>query len=163
MSASLFHLHSALARHEITDEQFAQVAHLLPSKPTDQDATARDTCLFIAAVLPCCRAARIAERTFAWLQGHRRCSKDYVQLPEVSEAMVQLVASVYSFDPQESYQTVSNVPAIVVLGRNETSDDRQAEARRHIHVLSQDCRFGSLSDFIANKMSIQTCADTEKY
>jgi putative transposase len=34
----------------------------------------------------------IVERTFAWLQGYRRCSKDYEQLPEVSEAMVQLAA-----------------------------------------------------------------------
>ena len=34
----------------------------------------------------------IVERTFAWLQGYRRCSKDYEQLPDVSEAMVQLAA-----------------------------------------------------------------------
>ena len=32
----------------------------------------------------------IVERTFAWLQGYRRCSKDYEQLPDVNEAMVQL-------------------------------------------------------------------------
>lgn len=34
----------------------------------------------------------IVERTFAWLGGYRRLSKDYEQLPAVSEAMVQLAA-----------------------------------------------------------------------
>lgn len=34
----------------------------------------------------------IVERTFAWLGGYRRLSKDYEYLPEVSEAMVQLAA-----------------------------------------------------------------------
>lgn len=34
----------------------------------------------------------IVERTFAWLGGYRRLSKDYEYLPEVSEAMVQLSA-----------------------------------------------------------------------
>lgn len=34
----------------------------------------------------------IVERTFGWLGGYRRLSKDYEQLPEVSEAMVQLAA-----------------------------------------------------------------------
>lgn len=32
----------------------------------------------------------IVERTFAWLGGYRRLTKDYEYLPEVSEAMVQL-------------------------------------------------------------------------
>ncbi|HLT48703.1 MAG TPA: IS5/IS1182 family transposase, partial [Rubricoccaceae bacterium] len=31
-------------------------------------------------------------RTFAWLGGYRRLSKDYERLPAVSEAMVQLSA-----------------------------------------------------------------------
>ena len=30
----------------------------------------------------------VVERTFAWLGRHRRLSKDYEQLPEVSEAMI---------------------------------------------------------------------------
>jgi len=34
----------------------------------------------------------IVERTFGWFGGYRRLSKDYEQLPEVSEAMVQLAA-----------------------------------------------------------------------
>jgi len=34
----------------------------------------------------------IVERTFAWFGGYRRLSKDYEQLPEVSEAMVQIAA-----------------------------------------------------------------------
>lgn len=34
----------------------------------------------------------IVERTFAWLGGSRRLSKDYERLPEVSEAMVQVSA-----------------------------------------------------------------------
>lgn len=34
----------------------------------------------------------VVERTFAWLGGYRRLSKDYEYLPEVSEAMVQLAA-----------------------------------------------------------------------
>lgn len=34
----------------------------------------------------------IVERTFAWLNGSRRLSKDYEHLPEVSEAMVQVSA-----------------------------------------------------------------------
>jgi putative transposase len=34
----------------------------------------------------------IVERTFAWLGGYRRLSKDYEELPKVSEAMVQLAA-----------------------------------------------------------------------
>ena len=42
---------SAMARHEITDEQFARIAHLLPGKPSDRGVTARDNRLFINAVL----------------------------------------------------------------------------------------------------------------
>ena len=34
----------------------------------------------------------VVERTFAWLGGYRRLSKDYEALPSVSEAMVQLSA-----------------------------------------------------------------------
>lgn len=34
----------------------------------------------------------VVERTFAWLSGYRRLSKDYERLPAVSEAMVQLSA-----------------------------------------------------------------------
>src|SRR5690606_12735426 len=34
----------------------------------------------------------VVERTFAWLGGYRRLSKDYERLPAVSEAMVQLSA-----------------------------------------------------------------------
>ena len=34
----------------------------------------------------------IVERTLAWFGGYRRLSKDYENLPEVSEAMVQLSA-----------------------------------------------------------------------
>lgn len=34
----------------------------------------------------------VVERTFAWFGGYRRLSKDYEQLPAVSEAMVQLSA-----------------------------------------------------------------------
>jgi hypothetical protein len=29
-----------MARHEITDEQFPRIAHLLPGKPTDRGVTA---------------------------------------------------------------------------------------------------------------------------
>jgi hypothetical protein len=32
----------------------------------------------------------VVERTFAWLDGSRRLSKDYEYLPESSEAMIQL-------------------------------------------------------------------------
>ena len=34
----------------------------------------------------------VVERTFGWLGRYRRLSKDYEQLPEVSEAMVTLAA-----------------------------------------------------------------------
>ena len=32
----------------------------------------------------------VVERTFAWLDGYRRLSKDYEYLPESSEAMIRL-------------------------------------------------------------------------
>lgn len=40
-----------MARHEITDEQFARIEHLLPGKPTDRGVTAGDNRRFINAVL----------------------------------------------------------------------------------------------------------------
>jgi transposase len=40
-----------MARHEITDEQFARIEHLLPGKPTDRGVTARDNRQFINVVL----------------------------------------------------------------------------------------------------------------
>jgi putative transposase len=38
-------------RFEITDEQFRRIEHLLPGKPSDPGATARDNRLFLDAVL----------------------------------------------------------------------------------------------------------------
>ena len=32
----------------------------------------------------------VVERTFSWLDGYRRLSKDYEYLPESSEAMIRL-------------------------------------------------------------------------
>lgn len=40
-----------MGRHEITDEQFARIEHLLPGKATDRGVTARDNREFINAVL----------------------------------------------------------------------------------------------------------------
>jgi transposase len=40
-----------MARHEITDEQFARIEHLFPGKPTDRGVTVRDNRQFINAVL----------------------------------------------------------------------------------------------------------------
>ena len=38
----------------------------------------------------CTSAAVVVERTFAWLGRCRRMSKDYEELPENSEAMIQV-------------------------------------------------------------------------
>jgi transposase len=40
-----------MRRFELTDEQYARIAHLLPGKPSDPGATARDNRLFMDAVL----------------------------------------------------------------------------------------------------------------
>lgn len=40
-----------MRRFELTDEQFQRIAHLLPGKPGDPGATARDNRLFMDAVL----------------------------------------------------------------------------------------------------------------
>lgn len=40
-----------MRRFELTDEQYRRIAHLLPGKPTDPGATARDNRLFLDAIL----------------------------------------------------------------------------------------------------------------
>src|SRR5262245_41719335 len=40
-----------MRRFELTDEQYRRIEHLLPGKPTDPGATARDNRLFMDAVL----------------------------------------------------------------------------------------------------------------
>ena len=40
-----------MRRFEITDESFRRIEHLLPGKPSDPGATARDNRLFLDAVL----------------------------------------------------------------------------------------------------------------
>jgi transposase len=40
-----------MRRFELTDEQYQRIEHLLPGKPTDPGATARDNRLFIDAIL----------------------------------------------------------------------------------------------------------------
>ena len=40
-----------MRRFELTDEQYARIEHLLPGKPADPGATARDNRLFIDAIL----------------------------------------------------------------------------------------------------------------
>jgi transposase len=40
-----------MRRFELTDEQFQRIEHLLPRKPTDPGATARDNRLFMDAIL----------------------------------------------------------------------------------------------------------------
>lgn len=40
-----------MRRFEISDEQFQQIAHLLPGKPGDPGVTAKDNKLFLEAVL----------------------------------------------------------------------------------------------------------------
>ena len=40
-----------MRRFELTDEQYHRIAHLLPGKPEDPGATARDNRLFMDAVL----------------------------------------------------------------------------------------------------------------
>ena len=40
-----------MPQHEISDEQFARIEHLLPGKATDRGVTARDNRLFIDAIL----------------------------------------------------------------------------------------------------------------
>jgi putative transposase len=40
-----------MRRFELTDEQYQRIEHLLPGKPTDPGATARDNRLFMDAIL----------------------------------------------------------------------------------------------------------------
>jgi transposase len=40
-----------MRRFELTDEQYRRIAHLLPGKPGDPGATARDNRLFMDAIL----------------------------------------------------------------------------------------------------------------
>src|SRR5947209_7101981 len=42
---------TSMRRFELTDEQYARIEHLLPGKPSDPGATARDNRLFIDAIL----------------------------------------------------------------------------------------------------------------
>ena len=49
-----------MRRFELTDEQYQRIEHLLPGKPTDPGATARDNRLFLDAIL------RIARTGAPW-------------------------------------------------------------------------------------------------